>query len=204
MRTLYTLLLGLSLLLSAASAQALGFDLAAGCSSCQGITGGLDIVDGGGSFSVTLTLNSDGYTGDRSGFNQVGFGAIQSWTSVTLDSAPASTTTAWSSPVEAVTAANSLCEVGTSSDKVCTFGFADITGGGDHVWKFTVTGGTLKVGPDAEWHIGAQFANGPGTARGQIISEEGTPGPPIPEPTAAMVFGICALVVARRTRCHQA
>lgn len=200
MRWLSPLLLGLALVGLAGSARALSFDLAPGCGSCDGITGSLDITDNGGSFSVTLTLNSDGYSGGLGGFNQVGFGAIQGWSSVSLVSSPVSTTTAWSNPVEAVTAANDLCTKGTSSDKVCTHGFADITGGGDHVWEFTVTGGTLKLGPDAEWHIGAQFANAAGPAAGKIISEEGSPGPAIPEPSAALVFGVGALLVARMRR----
>lgn len=197
MLTLPKLLLVFAVFSFAGSARALSFDLAPGCSSCQGLTGSLAVVDEGASFAVTLTLNSDGYTGDRTGFNQVGFGAIQGWTSASLLSAPASTTTAWSAPVEAVTASNGLCSVGTSSDKVCSHGFADITGGGDHVWKFRVTGGTLKVGEGAEWHIGGQLANAAGAARGQILSESGNP---IPEPSAALVFGLCAALVARTTR----
>lgn len=197
MRLLPMLLLSIGLLFSAGSASALSFELAPGCSNCEGVTGSLDITDNGGSFSVTLTLDSSGYTGSRLGFNQVGFGAIQNWTSVTLDSPPLTTTTAWSAPVEAVTAANSLCTHGTSSDKVCTYGFASFANGDEHVWKFTVVGGTLKTD---EWHIGAQFANGAGTAVGKIISEDGAPGAAIPEPSAALVFGAGAIAAARSTR----
>jgi hypothetical protein len=202
MRLLPTLLLGIFLLAPAGPAAALSFVLAPGCSSCEGVTGSLDITDNGGSFSVALTLDSSGYTGDRAGFNQVGFGAIQGWTSATLDFSPLTTTTAWSAPVEAVTAAQSLCTNGTSSDKLCTYGFADFSKGDLHVWRFTVTGGTLNVGPDAEWHIGAQFANSASRTAGKIISEYGSPngGPAIPEPSAALVFGLCAIVVARRAR----
>jgi len=197
MRMLPSLLLGLALLASAGSARALSFELAPGCSSCEGVTGSLDITDNGGSFSVTLTLDSSGYTGDRNGFNQVGFGAIKDWSSVSLDFSPVATTSAWSAPVEANTSSNGLCTTGTSSDKVCTAGFSDFGGSDVHVWKFTVTGGTLK---SDEWHIGAQFANAAGPARGKIISEEGAPGSPIPEPSAAMIFGLCAMVVARSAR----
>jgi len=200
MRATLSLLLAIAALALAGPAQALSFDLAAGCATCQGLTGSLDITDQGGSFSVTLTLNSDGYGGSRIGLNQIGFGAIQDWTKVVLDSSPTSTTTAWSAPVEAATSANGLCSTGTSSDKVCSYGFAEITGGGDHIWHFTVTGGTLKLEPDATWHIGGQFANAAGATSGQIISEKGVPGSPVPEPTAAMVFGVCALLVARSTR----
>jgi hypothetical protein len=196
MRMLPSLLLAVSLF-AAGPAAAISFQLLPGCGSCNGVTGSLDIVDNGGTFSVTLTLDSSGYLGSKDGFNQVGFGAIAGWSSVSLDSSPGTTTTAWSAPVEANTSAAGICTTGTSSDKVCTGGFADFGQGDVHVWKFTVTGGTLK---QDEWHIGAQFADGPGRSAGSIISEEGTPGPSIPEPSAAVVFGLCAMVVARTSR----
>lgn len=129
MRMLRSLLVGMALLAFATGAEALTADLPDDCSSCAGLTGSLEIVDLGGSFSVTLTLNSDGYTGSRVGINQVGFGGIENWTSVSLISSPVSSTTAWANPVEAVTASNSLCTNGTSSDKICTHGFVNIMGG---------------------------------------------------------------------------
>ncbi len=196
MRVLQSLVAGLALLSLAGGAQALTIDLPDPCETCRGLTGSLEIVDLGGSFSVTLTLNSDGYTGGatRIGINQVGFGGIGGWSSVSLVSSPITATTAFSDPVEAVTAANSLCAVGTSSDKVCTHGFVTITGGGDFVWEFNVVGGTLK---DTPWHIGAQFANQAGPTQGWILSEEGPSSSPIPEPTAALLFGVGMLAAAR-------
>jgi hypothetical protein len=192
----------LSLLLSAilalafaSSAQGVSFFLSlddCDADGCQGTTLFMQVDDLGGSFDITLKINADDYTGDRLGINQVGFGAIQGWTSVSLVSAP---TAGWADPVAAVTSSNSLCEVGGSSDKICTHGFVDITGGGDYSWAFNVVGGTLK---QDEWHIGGQFANSAGPARGQIISSSGIP--VIPEPSAALVFGIGALIVAAGAR----
>ena len=72
-------------------------------SGCQGTTLELDVVDLGGSFDITLTINADAYTGSRLGFNQVGFLAIQNWTSVSLVSSP---TTGWSAPTAAVISSN--------------------------------------------------------------------------------------------------
>jgi hypothetical protein len=54
---------------------------------------------------------------------------------------------------------------------------------------------------ETPWHIGAQFANQAGGARGQILSEEGSPSTsPIPEPTAALIFGACVFAVSRSGR----
>jgi hypothetical protein len=158
---------------------------------CQGLTLSLDVTESGGAYDVTLTINADGYTGDRLGLNQVGFKAISDWTEVTLDSYPAASTVAWANPpAEAVTSSNALCEVGTESDKVCTYGFVDITGGGEFTWEFTLMGSTLL--DPSEWHFGGQFANGPGPAQGQLISAV------IPEPSAAVVFSVGLFLVGRR------
>ena len=193
MRTLRSLLAGLALLSFAGGAQALTVGLPDPCESCKGLTGSLEIVDLGGSFSVKLTLNSDGYTGGatRTGLNQVGFGGIGGWSSVSLVSAP---TAGWAAPVGAPTSSNSLCTNGVGGGKVCTHGFVAITGGGDFVWEFNVVGGTLK---DTPWHIGAQFAKEAGPTQGWILSEEGSPSSPIPEPTAALLFGVGVLAAAR-------
>ena len=62
-----------------------------------------------------------------------------------------------------------------------------LTRAGDYVWKFTVVGGTML--PEIDWHIGAQFADAAGPARGQLISAA------LPEPRAAVVVAIGALLI---------
>jgi hypothetical protein len=167
-------------------------------SQCQGTTLALEVIDNGGSFDVTLTINADGYSvppSTRLGFNQVGFGAIQNWASVSLDSAP---NASWVvDPLPANISSAGLCANGDNTGKVCTSGFVDITGGGDFKWEFTVTGGTLQ--PLSDWHIGAQFADSAAAIRGQIISA-GPGGPNVPEPSAALIFGVGVILAARRTR----
>jgi hypothetical protein len=182
-------ILGFSALAGAAQAASIFIDDCA-AQGCQGTTLSLSVNDNGnGTFDVALTINADGYTGTRLGLNQVGFGAIQNWTSVLLDSAPNGS---WlNPPVAANVSSSGLCATGSSSDKICTSGFVDITGGGDFTWDFTVTGGTVK--PLSDWHIGGQFADSAAATRGQIISAS-----PVPEPSAVFVFGVGMLLVTRR------
>jgi len=169
------------------------------CGSCQGTDIELEIIDNIGSFDVTLTINADNYTGKKDGLVQVGFGGISGWSSVALDSSPASSAVAWSNPIAANVSSSGLCKNGSNTDKICSTGFVDISGGGDFVWEFTVNGGTLR--PDTyDWHIGGQFADlsdltsrkGP---KGNLISEPGSK--PVPEPRSAMLFALGALVCAR-------
>jgi hypothetical protein len=105
----------------------------------------------------------------------------------------------WSSVIEAPINSNSQCSNGNgNSDKACSYALnslLDVTGGGDQTWTFEVVGGTLLA--TTEWHLGAQYADALGTARGKIISAGG---PAIPEPSAALLFGASALLVARSTR----
>ena len=181
-----------------ASAMSISLD---DCDSqgCQGVTLSLEVEDNDDSYHVTLTIDADDYTGNRLGLNQVGFKAISNWTGVTLDLYPDPDsdplTDPWQLPAEnqaAVVSSNALCEKGTSSDKVCAFGFVDISEGGEFTWEFTLVGSTLL--DPSDWSIGGQFANGPGPARGQIISAA------IPEPTAALVFALGFGIVSRAVR----
>jgi len=175
-----------------AGASSIFIDNCDATGNCQGTTLSLTVNDNGdGTFDVALTINADNYSGTRLGLNQVGFGAIQNWTDVALDSAPNG---GWSKPIAADVSSAGLCATGSSSDKICTSGFVDITAGGDYKWEFTVTGGTVK--PVSDWHIGGQFADSAAAIRGQIISASA----PIPEPSGAFVFGLGILLVARRTR----
>lgn len=169
---------------------------------CEGSTLYLSVQEeAGGSWLVTYTINTDGYTGDRLGFNQIGFKAIQGWTSGTVLSSPVGSVTDWNPIFESPIASNSLCEhtVG-GTDKVCIQGFVDITAGGDYTWTFRIYDGTLMT-DTSDWHLGAQYANGHYRARGNIISAEGgSSTPPVPEPTAAVLFGLGAILMTRSVR----
>lgn len=158
---------------------------------CEGTSLFLSVQDNmDGTFTVIQSIDSTGFSEVRLGMNQVGFKAIKDWTSADLVSAP---TAGWLDPAtEAAVSANALCANGTTSDKVCTYGFVDITTDGVYTWEYLITGGTLL--DKSEWHWGGQFADDAGATSGKLISAG------IPEPSAALLFGVGALVVSQRTR----
>jgi hypothetical protein len=197
-------MVALALIGFAGSAQALQFaDLTLNdCDSmeCEGSTLYLSVQEeAGGSWLVTYTINTDNYTGSLAGFNQIGFKAVSGWTTGTVLTSPIGSVTDWNPVFESPINSNSLCEnTGGNTDKVCVAGFVDVTGGGDYTWTFRLEGGTLITDTD-EWRLGAQYANGRFRSRGHIISAY-TGGQPVPEPTAAVLFGLGALLVTRSVR----
>ncbi len=168
---------------------------------CMGSTLYLSVEEeAGGSFLVTYTINTTDYTGDRLGFNQVGFKAISDWTTGTVLTYPSITD--WNPVYAAPINSNSLCSnQNGSTEKVCVAGYVDITAGGDYTWVFRIDDGTLITDTN-EWHLGAQYTplTGAGRARGQIISYDGGGSDPVPEPTAALLFGLGAILVTRRVQ----
>jgi hypothetical protein len=171
---------------------------------CEGSTLYLSVQEeAGGSWLVTYTINTDGYTGSKAGFNQVGFKAIQDWTSGSVLTSPGGLP---AGPLPAIVyddpiASNSLCNKSNGdTDKVCIFGYVNVTGGGDYTWTFRIDDGTL-ITDTSDWHLGAQYADGQFRSAGHIISAEGGT-PPVPEPTAALLFGLGALLVTRSVRRH--
>jgi hypothetical protein len=191
----------------AGSAQALQFaDLTLNdCDSmgCQGSTLYLSVQEEvGGSWLVTYTINTDNYTGSLAGFNQIGFKAISGWTTGTVLSSPVGSVTDWNPVFESPIASNSLCEkTNGDTDKVCVAGFVNIQdalpdGTYDYTWTFRLDDGQL-ITDTSEWHLGAQYANGRFRSAGNIISADAQP---VPEPTAAVLFGLGALLVTRSLR----
>lgn len=172
---------------------------------CEGSTLFLSVQEDNGGWIVTYTINTDNYTGSLDGFNQIGFKAIADWTSGSLVSVPTGSYAInepgygpdpWEPVFEAPINSGSLCEnINGNTSKVCIAGFVDISGGGDYTWVFRLEGGTLLDVED--WHLGAQYAGGPWRSNGHIISAEAAP---IPEPTAAVLFGLGAILVTRRLR----
>ncbi|HXK24908.1 MAG TPA: hypothetical protein VMS55_19725 [Myxococcota bacterium] len=108
----------------------------------------------------------------------------------------------WTDPIEAVVHSNALCEPGNgNTDKVCSAGktsFLNMSGGGNFVWKFEVVGGTELATSD--WHFSGQWTNRLGADQGQIISVGAGGSTPVPEPTAALLFGVGTLVVGGSLR----
>ncbi len=171
---------------------------------CDGSTLFLSIDDDGGSgnWIVTYTVNTDGYDDGKAGINQIGFKAIQGWdTSLSyVLSSPTDPLDDWNPIIESSTnsSIDGPCDpsVGNKNDKVCVSGFVDITGDGEYTWTFYIVGGTV-MDDTSEWHLGGQYADGGGRATGKIWSTDGG-GTPVPEPTAALLFGLGAILVARR------
>jgi len=84
----------------AGSAQALQFAEAyvdnCDAAGCEGATLYLSVQEEvGGTWLVTYTINTDNYTGDRIGFNQIGFKAIKGWTSGEVLTSPVGSMTDW-------------------------------------------------------------------------------------------------------------
>jgi hypothetical protein len=141
-----------------------------------------------GSWIVTYTINTDNYFGVRPGLVQIGFKAIDGWTSGTVLSSPVGSETDWNPVSDDPIVNNSLCDfsIGVSS-KVCIHGFVDITGGGDYTWIFRINDGAL-ITDISQWQLGGQYADGHFLTIGTIISAGGpTPTPtPIATPTATL------------------
>ena len=167
---------------------------------CQGSSISLDVVsDGSGNWDVTLGIDSTNYDGSKSGVVQAGFKAIEGFSSVTLVSF---TDGSWSPAVEGGVSSSSLCAPNSSSDFACTSGYADVVNDTSSTWVFKVAGGTVLP----EWTIKFQYGDEQAPKNGysgNIISAPGTPGDPgnpVPEPSAALVFGVALLVASRGAR----
>jgi hypothetical protein len=177
---------------------------------CEGSTLKLEVFHDEtepGVWIVEYTINTAGYTGDMAGFNQIGFKVIQGWDvgTVTAWPTPGSIPVEggdpedpWNPVHEAPVHAQSLCDENPGgTDKVCIAGFVsdirpEFGGGGDYTWTIRLEGGTLM--DVSEWHLGAQYAGGPNRSAGHLISAQ------VPEPTAAVLFGLGAILVTRRAR----
>jgi hypothetical protein len=190
-----------------ATADSISWD-ADHCGSCEGLDLNLDITESGGTFTVLLTYTAPtGFTGEpHTSLIQAGFGAINKWDSISLDSVLLDGNDVsgdWSSAIASNISANGLCDGPAAGGKVCSSGRTDLAGGGELVFEYTVDGGKLK--DIDEWHIGGQtggtVSSLRGGAPGNVISESGQgSGGLIPEPSAALVFLVGTLVMGSATR----
>jgi len=170
---------------------------------CRGSTLTLEVVaDGSGGWNATYTIDTTDYYGDRLGFNQIGFKAIKDWTTATVTGFPTvgdPGLTAWvsGSGTDAVIHSNiksqGQCDGSTANDFACIFGFVNVKDvKGEYTWTFNFEDGTLM--DTSEWNLSGQYANGGMRTRGQLISAV------VPEPTAALLFGLGAILVTRRAQ----
>lgn len=86
---------------------------------------------------------------------------------------------------------------GTNGSFVCLDLSPTLAVGGVYTWKIQF--GATSLLDSSEWHVGARYT-APNKPRGWVISE--TVGSPVPEPSAALIFGLGMVVagsVARRS-----
>jgi hypothetical protein len=206
-------------LLVANAAQAVSITiLPDNCDSCAGLTLGLEANQMGDDVEVFLSYSApDLWSGDPDWasytvITQAGFKAAKFFDSsdiilhsIKVDGVDISSTAfaEWDSKVTEANnnSSDPFCTKGTSSDKVCTYaktdgGSIDLAGGGELVFEFWIEDATLMT-DRLDLHIGGQLCDDradPTTCEGHIISES------VPEPSAALLFGIGSLLVGARLR----
>jgi len=158
-------------------------------STLHGSTGSLTINDlGGGDFTVLWSIDFTGFVGDATHqyLTNVSFKAFSSGT-ISLDDASIGSLY-YPSNVN-----NGGCDISSPSDSACVTltPKIDATAGGTFSVLFNVSNGTL-IDEDS-WNFRGKYGDG----NGWVISESA---PPVPEPTAALIFGLGALVVGSASR----
>jgi hypothetical protein len=185
---------------AAANATSLTLDNCDG--GCNGADVTLDVTNNNnGTFTVLYTFDTTEYNGPGDYLVQVGFKTIQGYTDADLVSVSHGSVSDWSLAVTApVTSNGSPCTAGgDGTDKVCIYALDNLLSANAdqiYVFEFLVTGGTEM--DDDDWHFGGQWGD-TSPARGQILSDE-KGAPPIPEPSAALLFGIGVVTVGRSLR----
>lgn len=82
---------------------------------------------------------------------------------------------------------------GGNDSFICSDLSPDLAVGGVYTWKIQF--GATSLIDVGEWHVGARYT-APGKEKGWVISEI-SPVNPVPEPSAALVFGFGMLVAGR-------
>lgn len=85
---------------------------------------------------------------------------------------------------------------GNNGSFVCVELAPELEVGNVHTWEIQFQ--TTGLIAEDEWHVGARYTS-ESKRTGWVISEVGS-APPVPEPTAALLFGAGLLVAARATR----
>ena len=195
----------LSLLVSLVGAVAANATLLT-LDDCDGGCNGADVTlnvmnNGDGTFTVLYSFDTTDYNGPGDNLIQVGFKAIQGYTDADLVSVSHGSVSDWSLAVTAPINSNgSPCSAGgNGTDKVCIYALDNLLSANadqTYVFEFLITGGSEM--DDDDWHFGGQWGD-TSPDRGQILSDE-KDAPPIPEPSAALLFGIGVVTVGRSLR----
>ena len=166
----------------AGSASALTIDCAD--AGCIGGVYTLDIIaTGGDTYEATYTIDTSGvFSVDAQFLNDVEFKVANDYSSVLLSSGPAGSIV--SGPLSG-TGCN-----GSNDTFICADLTPDLSIGSSYTWIVTFSS-TGLISED-EWHIGARYTS-PEHQTGWVISESGGAAP-VPEPTAALLFGAGILV----------
>ena len=195
-----SLLICLAVVFSAASGQAMTTTFGgAGDPSLHGTTGSLTVTEAGaaGNYDVAWSMDFEGFegsVGNHQFLTHVAFKAFTSISAVTLDSIDWTSATGivesddllYSSNVN-----NGGCDAGSNAGFVCATlnPPVDATMDGVFTANFSVMGDVDLSG----WSYRGKF----GSENGWVISESSNP---VPEPSAALVFGLGIAMVGWRAR----
>jgi len=177
--------------LAARPATALTID----CSSagCLGGVYTLDVAEtASNQYIATYTIDTTGaFSVGATSLVDINIRVANDFSHVTLLSGPGASVS--TGPL----AGNGCNSRGTSAGFFCGDLSSDLAVGGVYTWRIQFRADRLLD----EWHVGARYAS-PTHRRGWVISESGRSNP-IPEPSAALVFGMGLLVAGstvKRTR----
>jgi len=86
---------------------------------------------------------------------------------------------------------------GNNDSFICMELDPELAVGAEYTWEIQFQ--TTGLIAENEWHLGARYSS-QNHRQGWVISEEAGSAPPVPEPTAALLFGAGPPVAARATR----
>jgi len=189
MKALQSLLISISfaVLLFAGATNAATID----CSTV-GCIGGIYTLDiasaGGSSYLATYTIDTTGsYDVAATMLNDIEFKVANDYSNVSVLSGPTGI-------VQDGPLGGHGC-VGSNDSFICINVSPDLALG--HVYTWEVAFDSSQILTETDWHLGARYSSGR-HGNGWIISE--SPSPAVPEPTAALLFGVGMLTVGVATQ----